>query len=278
MTALIYNEIYKLFSSFRTYATFTIAIILMVMINLGLYTEGETILSYILEPLKDYFILDGNILNGYLIAYFSLNTLWVHIPILILVVSTYIFSSEFEYGTIKILLSQPISRSHLFLAKLFTLVVYNIVFMFVLAFSALIPAVLIFGKGDVMVLNEGLQFVPEVSFLKRFGLAILFASLAMTAFSALGMLFAIWFRNTLTAILLSFGILIFHTLIQSFVIGLNSYAQGFLFTYHMSMWQQFFVSEIPFNTILQSIGFLTIMFATLSLVTLYRFNSIDIKE
>ena len=41
MKALIQTELYKLFSSLRTYMTFGIAIILMVIINFGLYPGGS---------------------------------------------------------------------------------------------------------------------------------------------------------------------------------------------------------------------------------------------
>lgn len=278
MKNLLFTELYKLFSSFRTYATFGIAIILMAMINIGLYMDGENILDFILQPLKEYFVVDGNILNGYLIAYFSLNTLWVHIPVLVIIVSAYIFSSEFEYGTIKTLLSQPISRARLFYSKLLTMIIYNLLFMVILALVALIPSVLVFGVGDIMVLNEGLQFILEATFLKRYLYAVLFAALGMTAFSSLAMFLAIYFRNTLTAILVAFGILIFHTLIQSFLLGFNSSIQVFIFSYHMSMWQQLFVTDIPFDQILQSVVFLIIMTVTFSWLTLYKFKTLNIKE
>jgi ABC-2 type transport system permease protein len=250
----------------------------MAIINLGLYTDGENILSFILKPLKDYFILEGNILNGYLIAYFSLNTLWVHIPVLVIIVGTYIFSSEFEYGTIKVLLSQPISRTQLIVSKLAAMVLYNIMFMTVLALFALVPSVLIFGKGDVMVLNDGLHFILESSFLKRYVLTILFATLAMIAFSSMGMFLAIWFKNTLTSILVAFGVLIFHTLIQSFVLALSSGWQQLLFTFHMSMWQQFFVTEVPIRMIVKSAIFLIAMTLIFTQLTIYRFKYINISE
>ncbi|MDP5081942.1 MAG: ABC transporter permease [Winogradskyella sp.] len=278
MIELIQTEVYKLFCSFRTYATFGIAIILMAMINIGLYMDGESILLFILEPLKDYFIIDGNVLNGYLIGYFSLNTLWVHIPVLVIIVSTYIFSSEFEYGTIKVLLSQPISRTALILSKWLTMFLYIIIFMIIVAIFALVPSVWLFGTGDVMVLSDGLQFILEGSFIKRYVAAIIFAVVAMMAFSSLAMFLAVWFKNTLTAILVAFGILIFHTLIQSFVLGLSSLWQNMLFTFHMAMWQQFFVTDVPMVLIMKSFGFLLAMIILFTMLTVYRFNSINISE
>ena len=278
MRALLRTEIYKVFTSVRTYITFGIAIILMVIINFGLYVEGENILGFILQPLKDYFLVQGNILNGYLIAYFSLNTLWVHIPVLVIIVSAHIFSGEFEMGTIKLLLTQPISRQQLMLSKIAVMWFYNVLFMLVVAIFALVPAVMIFGTGDVMVFNNGLQFLLEASFGWRYGLAVVFAVLGMTAFSSLAMYCAIYFKNTLTAILLSFGILILHTLFQSFTFEVTSVWQNLLVTYHMSNWQQLFVTDVPWNEILISVSFLCIFTLVFCMLSVMKFNRLNITE
>ena len=278
MRALLRTEIYKVFTSVRTYITFGIAIILMVIINFGLYVEGENILGFILQPLKDYFLVQGNILNGYLIAYFSLNTLWVHIPVLVIIVSAHIFSGEFEMGTIKLLLTQPISRQQLMLSKIAVMWFYNVLFMLVVAIFALVPAVMIFGTGDVMVFNNGLQFLLEASFGWRYGLAVVFAVLGMTAFSSLAMYCAIFFKNTLTAILVSFGILILHTLFQSFTFEVTSVWQNLLVTYHMSNWQQLFVTDVPWNEILISVSFLCIFTLVFCMLSVMKFNRLNITE
>lgn len=277
MTALLKTEFYKVFTSLRTYLTFGIAIILMAIINFGLYVEGEAILAFLLQPLKEYFLVEGNILNGYLIAYFSLNTLWVHIPVLVIIVSAYMFSGEFEEGTIKLILSQPISRSRLMLSKIVVMIAYNLSFILVLALFALVPAVIIFGTGDIMVLNGGVQFLLESSFFWRYGLSVVFAMIAMTAFSSLSMYAALYFKDTLTAILVSFGILILHTLFQSFTFEVTSVWQNLLFTFHMSNWQLLFMTEVPWHQFLISMGFLLIFTVVFSVLSLNRFKKMNIS-
>ena len=159
---LIYIELYKLFSSTRTYVTFIIAIALM-----GMFMEGERIFQFLLESISEYFIVDGEILNGYLVTYLALNTLWVHIPVLIVIIAASIFAVEFETGTIRLLLTQPISRGHLLRAKVVAMVVYNFVFMLLTVLAALLPACLLFGTGDLVVFLDGVQFIQEATFLKR---------------------------------------------------------------------------------------------------------------
>src|SRR5210317_1681819 len=100
MRRVIGTELFKLFRSKRTYIVFGIAIVLMLIINIGLYSDGEEFFDFLLRSINEYFFIDGKVINGYLIAYLALNSLWVHIPILVIIVTTHIFSSEFEYGTI----------------------------------------------------------------------------------------------------------------------------------------------------------------------------------
>jgi ABC-2 type transport system permease protein len=250
----------------------------MLVINLGLYSDGEELFGFFLQPINDYFYLEGNVVNGYLIAYLALNTLWVHIPVLIIIVTAHIFSGEFEIGTIRLLLTQPISRHNLLIAKIMTMVIYNLCFMLVIALSALIPSVWLFGTGDVVVFIDGIQFIQEAVFMRRFISTVIFSTLAMIAFSSMTMYFALVFKNTLTAILLSLGILILLTLLQTFVFGIFSSWQPFLFTYHIAKWQLFFVNEIPVKSILNSVYFLLAMSAVFIGFSMYKFKKMNISE
>ena len=244
MRNLIYIELYKLFSSSRTYVTFGIAVALMLIINLGMYMEGERIFDFLLESISEYFVVNGEILNGYLVTYLALNTLWVHIPVLIVIVAASIFAIEFELGTIRLLLTQPISRGKLLASKWISMVVYNFVFMLLTVLSALLPAYFLFGTGDLVVFIDGIQFIQEATFLKRLGLSLLFATTSMIAFSCMGMIFSLFFKNTLTSILLAMGILILSTLLQKFVFGIFSAWQPLLFSYHFSHWVIFILLNL----------------------------------
>lgn len=274
---MIEIEVFKLFSSYRTYITFVIAIILMLIINLGFYNDGEELFDFLLQSISGYFFIEGNIINGYLISYLALNTLWVHIPLLIIIVTAYIFSSEFEYGTIRVLLTQPISRTSLLSAKIVSMILFIICFMIVVALFAIVPSVILFDTGDVIVFIDGIQFIQEDNFLIRFFSTIIFAIVGMVAFSSMAMYFALWFKNTLTAILISLGLLIVHTLLQKFVFGIFSTWQPFLFTYHISKWQLLFVNDIPFKSILNSVYFLLGMSIFFMSLSYYKFNKLNIS-
>jgi len=278
MKTLILIELYKLFKSNRTYLVFAIAILLMIIIDLGLYKDGDELFGYLLQPISENFFIEGNMVNGYLISYLALNTLWVHIPILIIIVTTHIFSSEFELGTIKTLLTQPIERTELIAAKIVAMICFVIIFMLVVALSALLPALVLFGFGDVIVFIDGIQFIQQPTYLGRYMLAIFFSIISMVAFSSMAMFFALYFRNTLSAILISIGILILSTLIQTFIFGFFSDWQPFLFTYHFAKWQLFFVDTIPVKTIVNAVIFLLVMILFFVALSVMRFKKMQITE
>jgi len=275
---LIEIEVFKLFYSKRTYIVFGIAMILMLIINIGLYTDGEDFFNFLLRSISDYFYIEGKVINGYLIAYLALNSLWVHIPILIIIVTAHIFSSEFEYGTIRVLLTQPISRIQLLTSKIISMIIFIICFMLVVSIFALVPAVMLFDKGDVIVFIEGLQFIQEDGFLKRFFSTIMFAIIAMVAYSSMAMYLALWFKNSLTAILVSLGILIVFTLLQTFVFGIFSSWHPFLFTYHVSKWQLFFINDVPLKSIFNSVYYLVGMSVVFMGLSYLKFNKQTISE
>jgi len=276
--SLFQVEIYKLFSSYRTYISLGISVFLMLIIDLGLYNDGKDLFNFLLQSIEENFYIEGHIVNGYLISYLALNTLWVHLPVLVVIVTAYIFSGEFEMGTIRTLLTQPIKRKKLLAAKISAMLLFVFLFMILSGFMALIPSVLFFGSGDVIIFIDGIQFIQESTYLLRYIKALFFATLAMFAFTCMAMYFAIYFRNTLTAILLALGLLIVSTLLQTFVFGFFSHWQPFLFTHHMAKWQLFFVDDVPKQSILQSILFLCVMALFFIVLSFRKFEKMQITE
>ena len=278
MRALLTNELYKLFKKPRTYISPAVILVIIVLINLGMYLEGATILDFLLTTLREQFFLEGNLINGYLIAFLSLSTLWVHIPILVVIVTADLMSSEFESGAIRMLLTRPIKRSALMSAKLITALIYVTLFMFLIGALSFGIATFIFGKGDIIVLYEGIQIITSGQFIPRFLLTLAYSTFGMMSFAAMSIYISTATKNSLAAILISLGILIISTLLQTFSLGIFESWKPFLFTYHMTQWQLLFYSEIPWSEILVSTGFLA-AFTTIFVVLAYRkFNRLNITE
>lgn len=276
MKQLIYIELYKLARSPRTYLSFAIGAVLMLIIHIGLYTEGEAIFAYLLESIDEYFQVEGKILNGFLVSYLAMNSLWIHIPILIVIVSAQIVAGEFELGSIRLMLTQPISRKELFVAKVFATAIYTFCFMLVISFFAMVPALLVFGSGDLVVFLDGIQFINESDLPLRFLAALLYSSLAMLSFSCFAMMLSIYYKSTMTAVLVSLGALILFILLQKFVIDSDVWWQNLLFTYHYAKWQLFFVAEIPISDVLYSGIFMSLLILSTLIIGYRRFLKMNI--
>ena len=240
--------------------------------------DGEKMFDLLLKPLSEQFIISGNLINGHLIAYIALNMLWVHIPVLLVIVTGDLVSGEFDAGTIRLMLCSTWTRSQWLTAKLVAASIYILIFMLFSGILMMVPALLIFGTGDLVVFNAGIQVIENNEVYWRFLLALLFGTLGMMTFACISILFSIFLRNSLAAILVSLGILIVSTLIQTFGIGIFQSWRNLLFTWHMAQWQNLFFNDVEFIPIIKSAFFLLALQALVLLLAFGRFKHMKITE
>jgi ABC-2 type transport system permease protein len=278
MKALLTNELYKLFKKPRSYISPIVIAVIILLINLGMYLEGEQILEFLLTTLRETFILEGNLINGYLIAFLCLTTLWVHIPVLLVIVTADLVSSDFENGAIRMILTRPIKRSAFMTAKLVSALVYVALFMLFLGIVAYASSALVFGSGDIIVLYEGIQIITSDQFIPRFVMALAYATFSMMGFAAMSIYVSTATKNSLAAILISMGVLIISTLLQTFSLGIFESWKPFLFTYHMTQWQLLFYTEIPWGDISASVLFLLAFTGVFVWLSYRQLNRLNITE
>ncbi len=163
-------------------------------------------------------------------------------------------------------------------AKLIAAGVYVALFMLFLGLVAFGSAFVAFGKGDIIVLYEGIQIITSAQFLPRFAMALVYATFSMTAFAAMSIYVSTATKNSLAAILVSMGILIISTLLQTFSLGIFESWKPFLFTYHMTQWQLLFYSEIPWGEISVSVIFLLAFTAVFVGLSYRQINRLNITE
>jgi ABC-2 type transport system permease protein len=278
MIPLLKFEWIKLMHRPRTFLSIGLMLVLIGLVFWGLKSEGENALDYLFQSLGDNFLMQGTILNGYMVSFLILNTLWIHIPVLIVIVTGDLFSSELESGTIRLLMTRPISRSRVALAKFCTAVIYVFFFILIFTFISIGVALIMFGSGDLIVAFNGLQIIPEADLLWRFFAAFGYAFLAMSTFAIFSVTVSFFTRKSLVAIMITLGIIVISTLLQTLAASLFMGWEFFLITYHFSQWQLFFYSEIDWVSLLNS-AFWLIAFSTICiLVSLIRFKTLKITE
>ncbi|MDX2432780.1 MAG: ABC transporter permease subunit [Bacteroides sp.] len=278
MIRLIRFETYKLIRQPRVWLTFAVMMVLMFLINLGMGIDGQKMIDLLIKPLSEQFIISGNLINGHLIAYVALNMLWVHIPVLLVIVTGDLVSGEFDAGTIRLMLCSTWTRAQWLTAKVVAALIYIFFFMLFSGVLMIIPAHLIFGSGDLLVFNAGIQIIEDKQVLWRFVLALLFGTLGMMTFACISILFSVLLRNSLAAILVSLGILIVSTLLQTFGMGIFDSWRNLLFTWHMAQWQNLFFNDVEFIPIIKSAGVLLAHQALVLSIAFILFKRMKITE
>lgn len=242
---IIYIELYKIFRKQRTYIAFGAVAAIVGLIQLGFYADGETYMKFGMQALSDSFDVSGNILNGYLMAYIILQTLLVHVPLLIALVSGDMISGEANQGTLRLLLTKPVSRTDLILGKFIASGIYTLVLLVWMAFWSLGVSVLVFGVDDMLILKS--EIVTQIlasDVLWRYAAAFCFAALAMMTVSSLAFFLSLFAENSIGPIMATMSIIIVFTIINTLDLPIFNALKPYLFTSHMLGWKGFFDLQI----------------------------------
>lgn len=245
MWTLIQLELYKIFRKPRTYIAFAAITALVVLIQAGFYVDGETYLDFALQSLTTSFMVEGKVLNGYFMCFVILQLLLVHVPLLIALVAGDMVSGEANMGTLRLMLTKPVSRTGFLLAKFIAAATYTFLLLIWMAILALGLSLLIFGANDLVVLKSNLvTFIVKEDVLWRYALTFAFAALAMLTVTALAFLLSVFAENSIGPIVASISIIILLTILNTLDLPIFNSFKQFLFTTHMIGWKGFFDVQV----------------------------------
>ncbi|HYF31916.1 MAG TPA: ABC transporter permease subunit [Chitinophagaceae bacterium] len=289
MRSLVQLELYKIFRKPRTYIAFGVITALVVIMQIGFYLDGETFIDFAMQPLRNSFVLEGNIMNGYFMCFMILQLLLIHVPILIALVSGDMVSGEAGMGTLRLLLTKPISRTGFLFSKFFAASVYTLLLLIWMAFLGLAVSLMIFGGDDLVVFkSEVVTFILEDDVLWRYGVTFAFALLAMLTVASLAFMLSVFAENSIGPIVTTVCIIILFTIFSTIDIPVFQSIRPFLFTSHMLAWKGFFdvqvnaaneaivgsIEQVP--ALLTSAGVLVLHIAAFLGIGTYTFQKKDI--
>lgn len=259
MWPLIKIELFKIFKKPRTYIAFAAIAAIILLIQMALYADGESYLQFVLQALQNSFQINGTILNGYFVCYIVLQTLLVHVPLLIALVAGDIVAGEAAMGTLRLLLTKPVSRTRLLLGKFLAAALYTLLLLLFMALLALPLSLLIFGTGDLINFkSEMIIILDRTDVLWRYGAAFGFAALSMLTVASLAFLLSVFAENSIGPIIATMSIVILFTILTTMDIPLFNRVKPFLFTNHMLNWKGFFEQPVDKTEVLKSAGILTL--------------------
>jgi len=276
MVNLISFEMYKIFRKWRSYIGFFAITLLVVVVETAMYFEGDKYLSYLTRSLQDTFVFSGNLLNGYLIAYYVLGALVIHTPFLITLVTGDLLAGEATGGTYRVLLSRPFSRTRLITAKFIAGQIYICLLLFWLALLSIGLGTFMFGVGELIVVSQAITVFAKNDILWRFLFAYLFAWLSMGVVGALAFLFSSFVENAIGPIISTMAIIIIFLILSAINIEFFENLQPYLFTSYMMEWRSFFDFELQTGEIIKSCLILLGHIGVLYSATLIFFRKRDI--
>jgi ABC-2 type transport system permease protein len=132
-------------------------------------------------------------------------------------------------------------------------VIYTCSLIFWLALISLGLGIIIFGKGELIVLRSSQIIIfAKDDILWRFILAFLFASLSMSVVTGLGFLFSSLVENAIGPIITTMAVIIVFIIISNIDINFFQTIKPYLFTTYMPSWGLFFDDNINLNEVIKS--------------------------
>jgi len=253
MLTFLRQEIFKLLRSKLLYLSFTMLIIFVLLMLWGFYTYslhktgGQVEFKYTYEN-PSYF--NGLIFTLYS-AYFAFQLI---IPISVSILAGTQIAGEARSGTLRSLLTRPISRRRLYFGK-YLVSALSVFFLlsFFIMFNLLVGLLLV-GWGDLSLYPGPLNLVqeparlPQSEALLRFCYSVFSGTWSLLTLATLAFLMSVLFENPIVA---SFTALTLYVMLN--VIGRVDFfvdLKPYLFTTDMEFWRDVFKPEIPVNELL----------------------------
>jgi ABC-2 type transport system permease protein len=277
ITTLVKIELLKIYRKWRTYIGFIAIGILVPLLHLAMYLEGEESINFVTRGLRDSFVLVGNLLNGYWISYIILNALTIHIPFLITLVAGDLLAGEATAGTYRLIVTRPVSRIQIVTSKFLGGLIYTSSLILFLAFMSLVIGLIIFGSGELIVAGSQAIIIFEKSdILWRFALAYGFAILSMMVVASLAIFFSSLVENAIGPIVATMAVIIIFIILSAFDVEILRELKPYLFTSYMMNWRDLFDDPMNYSEIMKSVlvlaGHIVLFFSA----TAFIFNKKDI--
>ena len=279
MISLIKNECIKYWSKPRTYIGFVAIATIVLIIQVALYVDGKTYWDFLTQSLSQTFEIQGLEFNGNMVAFIILQTLIVQMPLLIALVGGDMVSGEVHAGTIRSLLTKPVSRSKILWSKFIASEIYTLSMILWLGLLAWVLSGWLFGSGDIVVLkSDELVVIRNHDTVWRFLAAFLVAFLSLSVINAFAFMLSVFSENSITPIITSMSVVILFTIIGTFDIPFFEKIKPFLFTTHTIVWRNLFDNPPDWQLIKESVIFLLGHIVLFMGISTYHFNRKDFLQ
>jgi ABC-2 type transport system permease protein len=247
MWDLLQIELFKISKRPRTYIAFAAIAAIVGIFQFAFAADGQSYMDLVLQNVKDDFVLEKTkAINGYFMCYIILNTLLIQVPILVALIAADSISGEANMGTLRMLLTKPISRSKLILVKFAAATIFTFFLLIWMAITALFLSMYIFGIDDMLIFRvKGeesiIMQITQDDVMWRYFAAFGYATIALTVIAALSLLLSIFADNSIGPIIATVCIVIVCTIISNINVPIiDRNVKPYLFTSYLVGWKGFF--------------------------------------
>ncbi len=252
----MYFECMKMFLKKRTYLGFLVLLVVVPLVEIAMNVEGGRFLGNTMRSLQQDFLFVGNLFNGWIVSYQLMNSLWVHIPLLISFVAGDQLAGEATAGTYRLILIRPVSRSRIFFSKYLATVIYTVTFVGFLGVLSVGLALLLMGTGDLLVFDRGILILPASDVAWRFFAAYIFAGWSMLTIASIAFFFSSFVENAIGPIIATMGVLIVFLIVTVMPLEVFVAIRPYLFTMYINIWQKVFADPVSWEGIWEGIAWL----------------------
>ena len=250
MWQLLQIEIFKISRRPRTYISFAAIAAIVAIFQFAFKSDGVSYMEMMLQSAEDTFELDKqSAINGYLMCYIILNTLLVQVPVLVALIAGDSVSGEAAMGTLRLVMSKPVSRSQFIIVKFLASFIFTLILLVWMALIALFLSLAVFGTGDMLIFRvrgEEAQImqITEGDILWRYCMAFAYAGVALTVIATLSLLLSLFAENSVGPIVATVCIVIVCTVITNINLpAVETYIKPWIFTTYLVGWKGFFYVE-----------------------------------
>jgi len=247
MLSLLQIELFKISRRPRTYIAFAAITAIVLIFQFAFKADGQSYMNLMLQNVQDNFELDrSKAINGYFMCYIILNTLLVQVPILVALIAGDAISGEANMGTLRLIMTKPVSRTQLIMVKFFASFLFTVFLLIWMAVMALFLSLFIFGADDMLIFrvkgeeSQILQITKD-DVLWRYFAAFGYAAVALTVIASLGILLSVFAENSIGPIVATVCIVIFFTIVSNINVPIiDKNVKPWLFTSYLVGWKGFF--------------------------------------
>ena len=247
MWNLLQIELFKISKRPRTYIAFAAIAAIVFIFQFAFKADGQSYMNLMLQSVKDSFEFERTkAINGYFMCYIILNTLLVQLPILVALIAADSISGEANMGTLRLLITKPISRTQLIIVKFAAATIFTILLLVWMAITSLFFSLFIFGADDMLIFRSKgdesqILLISKDDVMWRYLAAFAYATVALTVIAALSLFLSIFADNSIGPIIATVCIVLVCTIISNINVPIiDKNVRPFLFTSYLVGWKGFF--------------------------------------